>query len=239
MDTLGITKSAQVSQRYNVPSSLPLDDINDYFATAASSSGQLRPTPIFTSTTNRHDERSLFSFSPVRPEDVKEALRNSTSSAQGDDDMSIKLYKCYGEQMCSVLADIFNESLITGVYPDQWKSAIVRPLAKLRHPATPSDFRPISLLPALSKVLERVVFAQVMNHCTQHNLLDPQQTAYRRGFSTQSAILRLLDDIRRSTDNGMVTVALFLDLSKAFDSVDHERLLCKVSALGFSDSAIS
>ena len=94
------------------------------------------------------------------------------------------------------------------------------------------NYCPISLLPVLSKVLERAVHFQLYNYLQQHKILSPYQCGFRKCHSTEFAALSFSDNIRRNMDQGQLTGAVFIDLRKAFDTVDHAVLLAKLSNMG-------
>ena len=102
----------------------------------------------------------------------------------------------------------------------------------------PSCYRPISLLPVVSKILESFVFVQLSQHLENNNLLPDVQFGFRRGFSTQDVTTLLADDLLRAKDKGLFSGAVFLDLKKAFDTVHHDRLLRKMSQLGISGTSL-
>ena len=125
------------------------------------------------------------------------------------------------------ITDIINRSLATGVFPDCLKQAQVMPLLK-KNGLDTNDFknyRPVSNIPFVSKVIEKVVAKQLTNHLTQHNLHDKMQSAYKRGTSTETALLRIKADIDRILDEGDGVLVVLLDLSAAFDTIDHDILL--------------
>ncbi|XP_071637527.1 uncharacterized protein [Temnothorax longispinosus] len=111
-----------------------------------------------------------------------------------------------------------------------------RELARLG--LSPSDTRPIANLPELSKIFEKIVALQITQYLDEFDLLNPRQSAYRSGHNTQSALLRVCDDIRRAIDNGHITIMILFDFSKAFDTVPHPLLCLKLKEVGFSDEAI-
>ena len=90
------------------------------------------------------------------------------------------------------------------------------------------SYRPVSNIPFLAKVMERVVASRLTNHLTEHGLHDPFQSAYRKGHSTETALLRIQDDIRRALGRGEGTLLVLLDLSAAFDTIDHGILLTRL-----------
>ena len=108
-------------------------------------------------------------------------------------------------------------------------------LKKKVAPATTSDFRPIALLCFLSKILEKIAHDQIMDqYLRDNNLLDPLQAGFRRHHRTQTALLKLTEDIRAGKDQKKVTLFLLFDFSKAFDTVSPSKLLRKLRRLGFS-----
>lgn len=139
---------------------------------------------------------------------------------------------------CNILTKLFNYSFRLSYFPSHWKRAYIRPLLKIRSPLSPSDTRPIADLSELSKILERVVHLQVTRFISENNLLDQRQSGYRSGYSTQSALLRVGDDIRSGIDYGLITILILFDFSKAFDTVSHVRLLMKLKSFGFSTSTL-
>ncbi|XP_071652803.1 uncharacterized protein [Temnothorax longispinosus] len=123
-------------------------------------------------------------------------------------------------------------------FPSLWKRAILRPLSKIKSPASPSDTRPIANLCELSKVFEKILHRQITDFIESHHILDSRQSGYRKCFSTQSALLRLFHDIKYGVDVGEVLILVLFDFSKAFDTVSHHLLLTKLRKLGFSDQAL-
>jgi hypothetical protein len=120
-----------------------------------------------------------------------------------------------------------------------WKSAEVLPLQKTTSPASPADFRPISILPALSKCLERVAHHQLSKFILNNNLLSIFQSGFRPLHSTATALLKITDDIRLAMDRRQLTILTLFDFSKAFDCVHHPLLLIKLKQYGFSDGCVN
>jgi len=133
--------------------------------------------------------------------------------------------------MYPVVIHIFNFSLSNGIYPQIWKTAIICLLPKVKHPSYLSDYRPISILCSISKALAA---DQIKEYLEDNDLFDPCQAAYRKGFSTQTVLIKVIDDVRRAADVRIVTVAIFFDFTKVFDNVKHQLLIEKLKHLGFS-----
>jgi exonuclease III len=125
-----------------------------------------------------------------------------------------------------VITHIINSSLLTGHFPDKWKEALVKPLIKKKGlDALFTNLRPISNLQYISKLTERAVYDQTYHHMMTHELFPLLQSAYRKGHSTETALLRVQNDILMNMDRQQVTLLVLLDLSAAFDTVDHRILL--------------
>ena len=134
-----------------------------------------------------------------------------------------------------------NESLTNGCFPDHWKNVRISPILKRGNldPCDASSYRPISNVSVLSKLLEKLVKKQLLSHLNSFTLFNPLQSAYRANHSTDMALLKITNDVLHSMDNGHVTLLSFLDLSAAFDCVDHAIFLERLSrTYGISGTAL-
>ena len=168
--------------------------------------------------------------------DVGEVYRHicdlNIHKAVGVDNISTKFIKASPGGMAVLLTRLINKSITSHTFPDTWKNAVVVPVQKSTQSSSLSNFRPISILPVFSKVLERVVYDQIVNHFTIHNLFSNRQSGFRAGYSTQDVLLHVSDSWLRAIDAGQYVGAIFLDLAKAFDCVNHDILLQKLDHYG-------
>jgi retron-type reverse transcriptase len=124
---------------------------------------------------------------------------------------------------------MFNTVLTCSIFSEDWKMSKILPVPKIPKPGELGDYRPISMLPALSKTLEVVMYDQMMRFVDENRLLGPYQSGFSSGHSTATTLLKITSDIQRDCDQRLVTLLLLLDFSKAFDNVRHSLLLKKIS----------
>ena len=158
-----------------------------------------------------------------------------TSKAAGLDNIPPKLVKAAAEELAVPITTLANRSLTCGLFPNAEKAAKISPIYKSGDRAAIDNYRPISVLPVFSKVLKRLVYNWLSYYLETNQLLSDSQYGFRRKRSTQHAVTILMDDIRTGMDNLQLTGAVFLDLRKAFDTVNHARLLNKLPAYGIDD----
>ena len=176
-----------------------------------------------------------FDFKRVEATDVLVALASCRSNALGPDKISLRHLRECTPIILEPLVDIFQTSLRTGYFPKDWKLATVRPLPKTNSASTLSDFRPISILNATSKVLESVALHQISDFVNEFNLLDDLQSGLRKGYSTHTAVVKIVDDLRLAIDRGYITLAIGIDQTRAFDLVNIDCLISKFRSFGFSE----
>ena len=152
--------------------------------------------------------------------------------SSGIDGISSRICKDAFLALADQLTYLFNCSLSSGIFPDEWKTAKVVPLFKGGNKENVENYRPISLLPLPGKILEKIVHSRLTDYFDQTNFISENQGGFRKGFSTTSIIADLTDDLFNGINEGLTTMAAFIDLKKAFDTVDTNILIRKLEHAG-------
>jgi hypothetical protein len=159
-------------------------------------------------------------------------LALKTKKSPGYDDISNRILKHCAIITSKPLSHICNSSLTKGIFPDRCKYALVLPVYKKGERTDGSNYRPISLIPTLSKVLEILMYNRLNQHLNSNNIIVPEQYGFRKGKNIENAIFSLTNTIANALNKKQVIAGLFCDLSKAFDSVNHLILLKKLFHYG-------
>lgn len=171
------------------------------------------------------DSQQTFSFRGVTNDEVLSEFVAASCDAVGNDSIPLNILKKSLSITLPYITDIFNCCISTTVFPADWKVAKVIPIGKIENPINEKDYRPISILCALSKIFEAILSKQLNEYLTVNELLCPFQSGYRKTCSTVTALIKIENDIKEALDKKNMTIMALLDFSKAFDSIDH-RLLC-------------
>ena len=199
------------------------DQLNTYYASISASTPPC-PVSIFLEfLSGEQPESPLFSFQPILSSEISSTIISSPSRApsSGIDLIPLFAIRISLPAISDHITKISNDSL-----------------SKLRTPLSPSDTRPIANLSEFSQIFERIIHKQIVKYITCNNILDPKQSRFRSGYSTQTALLRLSDDVRKSVDDRKVTILILFDFSKTFDTIPHLGLLNKLRNIGFSSEVL-
>ena len=213
------------------------DEVNEFFSTVGSRIAAgvtvscdeprpVRPTRVCA---------AQFELTPATLTELSTAIggMKNTKSVGVDGVPLLALKKCF-PVIGPMLLRIVNASIVSGTFPSAWKTACIVPIFKSGDRSVPSNFRPISLLSVLSKVTEKIVCSQLMDYLVNNAILSDTQYAYRPAHSTEDALIDAVTWVSNNTDQGYVSSITTVDLSKAFDSVDHGVLLEKLAWCGIS-----
>ena len=180
---------------------------------------------------------SIF-ISPTTHEEVLKIMLSLKSSAAGFDDISANIVKYVAHSLCIPLTYLCNLSIEHGIVPNPLKIARVVPVFKSGDKELVNNYRPISILPCFSKVLEKLMFSRLYNFFVKHNLIYDYQFGFLPGRSTTHAILHFTNKVMEAFERNHYASGIFLDLSKAFDTLDHGILLEKLEHYGIRGTAL-
>ena len=188
---------------------------------------------------NEKEGKKQFNLTKTTETEVKKALKKMKSKkSAGVDGISQKILVQGAPSLASCLTEIFNSSIEEGVFPQNWKEALVTPVLKKGDPKLVENYRPVSCLPAASKVLEIIICDQTTRFVEDNNILPPSQHGFRSGKSTMSAWSEMQQNWSQNTEAKNMTGILLWDLSAAFDTLDAELLCKKLEVYGFTKKTV-
>ena len=200
---------------------------NNYFSSIGEKvASSIAPTAVSPLAYMDPPQLSSLLLHPVTTDEIKKEISMlDPSKTTGPFSIPIKLLKIVQDYLCKPLQKLFNCSLTTGTVPDKFKLAHVIPVFKKGSQTCVSNYRPISLLSCFNRLLEKLMYKRLFNFLDNKKILFDNQYGFRTKHSTTQATLLIIDKIQRAIEERNYSCGIFLDLSKAFDSVDHSILL--------------
>ena len=172
--------------------------------------------------------------------EVMEAMKElNITDAAGHDHLTTRLIKRMRHELCPVIHHLINLCFEQDKMPLLWKLAKISPLYKSGDRFDAKNYRPVAVLPAMSKIIEKIVIGRLKKHVEKHNLLSDTQNAYRAKRSVTTAMIQLYDEILAKQDEGKDSACVFLDCSAAFDTIQHDVLMGKMKLYGVSEKSLA
>ena len=224
------------------------NEFNSFYTTVAASLVEKLPTScnIFGSEhvnkyySDKGIQQNSFSLNPVTPECILKHLQSlKRNKSTGLDGVSAKFLNDSAQTIFNQVTHIINLSINTSTVPSSLKCAKVVPLYKKDNKFEVGNYRPVSILCSLSKILERVIYNQLEEYLVSNNLLYNFQSGFRSNFSTDTCLIHLTDHIKQEISSGKYVGMVLIDLRKAFDTVNHEILCTKLKSLGLNQSSVN
>lgn len=226
-----------------------VDSINSFFANVGKNlaleiqtQAHLNTNPLLATSPPTFDAHphlnSMVLFNTESKEVENIILNLKDNCAVGSDGISTVIIKAARHILIPVLCYTFNIALSSGVFPRAFKKAVVHPVYKGGDPVSVNNYRPISVLTVMSKIFEKLLNARLTTYLNDNNILSERQFGFRSGKSTQDAVLELTDTVVRNMDKKRKSLGIFLDLSKAFDTVSIPILLNKLERIGIRGVAL-
>ena len=237
----------KVNKTVQHDTNLVLSGFKDYYSDLAGNLLKKLPKPpnkISLNTVFQHYKGIIqsgsFNLATVSENTILTILKNTkVNKAAGLDNLSGRFLKDGAKVLAKPITDIYNLSIASGKFPDSCKSAKLKPIYKKGSLTEASNYRPIYLLPLISKVIEEVIHDRTSAFLNSRNLLYNYQSGFRKNHSTDFCLSFLNDKILKGFDQGLITSMILIDLQKAFDTIDHGILLQKLYATGASKHSVN
>lgn len=236
-------KSVNIACNSNVdlpPNLQNPNDINNFFINSISAASN-NPQPIIQYYKQNPIKVGMepLLFNTVDTTEIYKYICQIKSNSSGVDGITIQIIEYCCPTILPYLTHVMNYCVLHNIFPSTWKIGAVVPIAKIKDPKDYKDLRPITILPVLSKVFEKVIEKQIRAHLCRYHLFPENQSGFRPNHSCTTALLNVTDDLLRSHDQGKVSILTLLDFSKAFDTINHDILCAVLEHMGFSQSSVT
>ena len=221
----------------NISGTIMCDDKEKANAFAQYFASQSQAPQVQTTILQTHTEqRVTFQVPTITVEEVQNILESlNISKANGPDNISNRILKFHANALAPSLAALINHSLSLGKFPDAWKLANIIPLFKKGDKQNVKNYRPVSLLSNIGKVMEKIVCKKLYEYCMKYGFLTWRNAGFKRNEGTINQLVYLTNTIYQNLNEGKDTAMVFLDASKAFDRIWHEGLLWKLENIGMCE----
>ena len=211
--------------------------LNEYFLSVFTNEN-LEYIPEVEAIYSGSPENILSKIDISRDDVLKELNKLKAHKSPGPDEVYARVLKEYKAELSCPLTSLFNNSIKSGLVPKAWKLADVVPIFKKGERIKKSNYRPVSLTSTVGKILESIIANKIREHLDKHQLIKLSQHGFLKGFSCLTNLLSFYSEVFEAVDNGKAYDTVYLDFSKAFDRVPHERLLKKVEAHGIGGEVL-
>lgn len=212
--------------------------LNEYFVNIGDSLAKKLPTVQYTIPSIK-PHNSINTFEKTSPDEIVNIISNlKTDSSAGLDKFPTRLLKDISNNIAPFLSNSINECFDLGKFPDKYKIARVITIFKSGDKFDPSNYRPISILSVFSKVFENAIKSRLINYMNLHSVINSNQFGFVKGSNTTTATLNLLKEIYDNLNSSKKTACIFIDVMKAFDSMDFDILLSKLQSIGIGGKVL-
>ena len=232
INNLNLTKS----KNFDMPGGLCNSDaLNNYFAACHKTMNTACKEKIAFYSSNRHSKiKTELSFNLVDEDTIINIINGISTNAMGEDEICIKDLRLCMPYCMKSLVNIINSCILENFFPALWKKAVIKPLPKMSNPKNHEDIRPISVLPTISKILEKIIYHQISDFVHDVGVIPNCQSGFRKNYSAITSLVNLINNLRNNDEHKRITCMTLLDFSKAFDTIDHNMLIAKLHYFGFS-----
>ena len=210
------------------------NSFNNYFTGIAEKLTNQLPTSIHNASSYLKNRiNNTFFMNPISKEEISKALLKLKNNGKGTKNISTLVLKNNVNKLSEILCHVLNICIAGGYFPNELKLGCITPIYKSGTKSEVKNYRPICSLSPFSKIFEKIIYNRMIEFIDQNNILSPNQFGFRKGLSTESAIIQFIDNVHKGLDKRHHTIAIFMDLSKAFDVLSHNILFNKLEHYGF------